>query len=143
MTSEEIRKILKSYRDCKRIVLSKQELLEEAKKNRDMLSAVNYERVVVKSSLKESIVEKSANRILKVEEDFLKACEKLFEIEDSIRDMLAKLNEVEQGFVIDRYMKDLKPVRVASKYHFTIEATYNKYSKIFKKLKNLKVIRSG
>lgn len=134
MTTDEIKKLLKSLSAAKTLVKSRERQYNNALKYIELQSAQDYSIVKVKSSGAESPVEMAVIRLERYKERYLDACEKMFIIEDKIEALLPLLDVEEQSLVVDRFMNDIPMYRLYEKYSYSYDRLKHKYVEIYQKI---------
>jgi len=136
MTYNEVKDKLQSYLDLLRLVQVKRDMWEAAKQDADTFSTI-YGATPVKSSPhpeKLNAVERAADRLMRIEGEYMAHCERLWALEDELGRMIELLPEGEQALVIERYMKGENLRYIAKKYYYQRDSLYVVFGRIYKKI---------
>lgn len=124
MTYEEMKKVLDTLWQKRRLLRSLQRQIEEAREQVDCLSGISYEKVNVKGGEKTPAAERFAEHIEKLEARYSCVMEDIFAIEDTISEHLPDLTEIEQAIIIDRYISCKSWRKIQQEHHYVDRQLY-------------------
>lgn len=140
MTTEAVKRKLKSVRNLKVRLMALQQQIDELADEISGVGAVDYSKIKVKSSqwnATESRYVKSVDRIMELQQEYETLFDDLCAVEDDLGEMMKRLNPSEYEVIFERYIKGIRPVsirHVADKFGYTDDGIKTLQKRAFKKM---------